>query len=100
MTSQQRKNQKKQIMAKIRAVAEILRRWDPIGICPGDFAPADEYDDYAPQIVTLVAQGISIEQLARHLETVRTQTIGVEANRSHDETIAKEIIRTLRFRLA
>ena len=100
MSSHQKKMQKQQAMSKIRAVEEILRRWDPIGVCPGDFAPADEYDDYAPHIVSLVAQGTSIEQLAQHLETIRTQAIGVEANRSHDRDIAKEIIRTLRFKPA
>ncbi len=100
MSSRQKKMRKQQVMSKIRAVEEILRRWDPIGVFPGDFAPADEYDDYAPHIVSLVAQGTSIEQLAEHLENLRTQTIGVEANRDHDRTIAKEIIRTLRFTCA
>jgi hypothetical protein len=100
VTAPRHKQRKKLVMSQIRAVAEILKRWDPIGVCPGEFAPADEYDDYAPHIVTLVAQGISIEQLTRHLEAIRTQRIGIEAHRRHDQTIAKEIIRTLRFKLA
>ena len=90
--------QKKQAMSQIRTVEKILRRWDPIGVCPGDFAPADEYDGYAPHIVSLVAQGTSIEQLTRHLEDLRTRIIGVEANRNYDRNIAKEIIRKLRFK--
>ena len=100
MSAHQKKKQKRQAMSKIRAVQKILRRWDPIGICPGDFAPVDEYDDYAPHIVSLVAQGSSIEQLTQHLESIRVQAIGVEANRDHDRDIAKAIIRTIRFKSA
>jgi hypothetical protein len=96
--SRQKKKQKQQAMSKIHAVEEILRRWDPIGVCPGDFAPADEYDDYAPHIVSLVAQGASIEQLTQHLENIRMLAIGVEIDRNHDRNIAKEIIRALRFK--
>lgn len=99
MSSRKTKMLKKKAVAQIRTVEEILRRWDPIGILPGDFAPADEYDDYAPHVVSLVAGGISIEQLTQHLENVRTQVIGVEANRDHDCKIAKAILRSLRFKI-
>jgi hypothetical protein len=34
-------------------VEGILRRWDPIGVRPGELAPIDEYDSYAPHIVSI-----------------------------------------------
>ena len=67
-------------MGRVAKVQEILRRWDPIGVQPGELAPADEYDSYAPHIVSMVAQGCSREQLGAHLETIRTEAIGVEAH--------------------
>ena len=76
----------------------ILRRWDPIGVRPGEFAPADEYDSYAPHIVSLVVGGCSIAQLSQHLEDLRIRTIGVEANGERDGETAAEIVRTLRIR--
>lgn len=83
-------------MKKISAVQEILRRWDPIGIAPGSFGPADEYDEYAPHIVTLVMQGCTEGDLSRHLGIVRTEVIGVEEQPSWDAKIAQEILETLK----
>jgi len=83
-------------MDRVAKVQEILRRWDPIGVHPGKLAPADEYDSYAPHIVSMVAQGCSQEQLCTHLGTVRTDTMQVRANRERDWEIASEIIQAVR----
>ncbi len=83
-------------MKKISAVQEILRRWDPIGIAPGSFGPADEYDEYASHIVTLVMQGCTEGDLSRHLGIIRTEVIGVEEHLSWDAKIAEEILAALR----
>ncbi len=83
-------------MRHVAEVQSILRRWDPIGIQPGELGPADEYDNYAPHIVSLVSQGCSVQMLARHLEDLRTGPIGVEANPERDREIAKEIVEVLR----
>jgi hypothetical protein len=82
----------------ISRVQELLRRWDPIGVLPGEVAPADEYDSYAPSIVSLVAQGCSREQLCAHLETIRTRTIGLGPNHDRDWQTAGEIIGAIRGR--
>jgi hypothetical protein len=95
-TSSDRKRQKRQALAHIHTVEAILRRWDPIGVRPGEFAPADEYDDYAPHIVSMVIGGCTIAQLSQHLGHIRTHTIGVEANRKRDLRIAIDIVRALR----
>ena len=83
-------------MVRVARVQSILRRWDPIGVRPGEIAPEDEYDSYAPHIVSLVERGSSVEQLAGYLAKLRTETIGVEAHPERDAEIAREIVETLR----
>jgi hypothetical protein len=68
MESLNRKASKDAAMQQIRTVEEILRRWDPIGVEPGIFAPPDEYDRYAPHIVSMVQNGCTIGELAAHLD--------------------------------
>jgi len=85
-------------MNRVSMVQDILRRWDPIGIAPGEFGPADEYDGYAPHIVSMVVQGCSTEELSKHLEVIRVETIGVEVNPDRDREIAGEILKAIRDR--
>ena len=77
-------------MRQVHRVQAILRRWHSIGVHPGDLASADEYDSYAPHIVSLVAQGCSFAQLSRHLGELRVGVIGLEANPERDGEIANE----------
>jgi hypothetical protein len=81
--------------SKIRLVQGVLRRWDPIGVQPGRFAPADEYDSYAPQIVSMVESGCSADALVAHLERLSVDTMGVGSNLRASTKFAAEIIRTL-----
>ena len=81
---------------KLRAVEGILRRWDPVGVKPGQFAPEDEYNGYAPQIVSLVENGCSSAVLAAHLEHLSVHKIGVGSNVRASTKFAAEIMRTLR----
>jgi len=96
VTPSDRKRQKRQALVYVHTVEAILRRWDPIGVRPGEFAPADEYDSYAPHIVSMVLGGCTIAQLAQHLTHLRTCVIGVEVNSKRDLRIAIEIVRALR----
>jgi hypothetical protein len=96
MAAGNRKDRKRAAMAHVARVQDILRRWDPIGVRPGEFAPADEYDDYAPHIVSMVIGGSTIAKLSEHLEHLRTHTMGIKANRKRDMRIAIEIVRALR----
>src|SRR5687767_14513023 len=95
MTTLDHKTRKDEAITKIRLVEGILRRWDPIGIKPGQFAPADEYDSYAPHIVSMVASGCTAEALAAHLEHLSVHTMGVGSNTRVNAKFAAEIIRTL-----
>jgi hypothetical protein len=93
--SNNRRTQKKEAMVRIHAVQEILRRWDPMDLAPGKFAPKDEYDDYAYPIVSLVSQGCSVEQLFEHLRSLRIDMATMRDNIQNDKTIAREIIAAL-----
>jgi hypothetical protein len=81
---------------KIRLVEAVLRRWDPIGVQPGRFAPAEEYDHFAPQIVSMVESGCSADELVTHLERLSVETLGVGSNLRTSTKYAAEIMRTLR----
>lgn len=96
MRSDDNNARKKEAMMQVRVVQAILRRWDPIGVEPGEVAPADEYNSHAPHIVSLVAEGCSVDYLSSHLQRLRTDTIGVEANPKRDTGIANEIVAALR----
>lgn len=95
MDHQVKKRAKQEMMARVRIVEAILRRWDPMDLAPGAFAPADEYDDYAPRIVSLVVQGCSSEQLLAHLRKLRLGMVCMRDNPQRDRDIAAEIMAAL-----
>ena len=64
-------------MADIRAVEAILRRWDPIGVEPGTMVPADEYDSYAPYLVSMIRNGCTLGEVTSRLEYLSSETMGL-----------------------
>ena len=76
----------------VSRVQEILKRWDPLDVRPGEFAPIDEYDSYAPHIVSMVAQRCSLEELCAYLQSLRVERMGVGADSRRDHEIAGEIL--------
>lgn len=90
------RNRKQNAMDRVAEVEKILRRWDPIGVAPGSLAPADEYDSYAPPIVSMIARGCSKEELCEHLGVVRNDEMGVPEDPMRDREIADDIIAALR----
>jgi hypothetical protein len=100
MAAPDRKGLKNAAMADIRIVEAILRRWDPIGVEPGTLGPADEYDNYAPHIVSMVNSGCKVEELASHLENLAVVTIGIgpssASSRAHSLDFASQIVGHLR----
>ena len=100
MSALDRKTRKNDAMESIRIVEEILRRWAPIGVQPGVDAPADEYDSYAPYIVSMVGNGCTVAEVASRLEFLAVETMGLwpsspEARKHHGE-FAAQIVDTLR----
>jgi hypothetical protein len=91
-----KRDRRRRARARIEAVQAVLRRWDPIGILPGKAGPADEYDSYAPHIVTLVSEGASVGKVAAHLGKLRIGAIGLGPDPHRDAEVAAEIIEVLR----
>jgi hypothetical protein len=90
------KGKKNEAMTQVRMVQKCLCRWDPIGVHPRVFVgPVDEYNSYAPHIVSMVVKGCSLDELSGHLQSLRTNVMGVPANPSWDQTIAADILATL-----
>jgi hypothetical protein len=81
--------------AKIRLVESVLRRWDPAGVQPGRFAPADEYDGHAPRIVSMIEGGCTADALIAHLEHLSIEVLGVGSNLRASTKFAAEMMRTL-----
>ncbi|MBI5364741.1 MAG: hypothetical protein HZA53_16315 [Planctomycetes bacterium] len=82
-------------MSRVSRVQGVLRRWDPISVRPGEDAPADEYDGYAPRIVSMVVNGCSRKLLSAHLGVIRVDTIGVAPNPERDWEIAGDTLEAL-----
>jgi hypothetical protein len=78
--------------AKLEKVQSLLRRWDPIEVCPGQDAPADEYNRYAPQIVGMLSRGATKAEVMAYLRMVRTELIGLPKNDVRDESFAIELV--------
>jgi len=95
-----KKKLKSTATSEIRAVQEILRLWDPINVGPGSVAPLDEYDGYAPHIVSMVKSGCTIAELAAHLEHLCTDTMGIGPSSAespaHSLRFATQIVHRLR----
>ena len=75
-------------------VEAALRRWDPIGVMPGPGSadgPLDEYDAYAPGIVSLLRGGANADALEEYLTEVRTQRMGLPRALGADRAVASEI---------
>lgn len=85
---------KRETRGHIRAVEELLRKWDPIGVIPDlaeDGGPLDEYDSYAPFIVGMLHRGADLAELAAHLNYCRTSAMGLFPDREADMATANAI---------
>ena len=95
-----RKERNRTAMAAIGLVEALLREWDPIGVEPGTVAPLDEYDSYAPTIVSMVTGGCAVDGLAAHLEHIATAHMGLKRStpesQAHSLNAAAKMIRALR----
>ena len=58
----------------------------------GPAVPArDEYDSYAPHILSLLYAGSALMALADHLEKLRMVDMGLPRQRERDEEAAREL---------
>ena len=78
-------------------VQAVLRRWDPIGVFIGmgddpDCAWRDEYDSYAPQLLTLLSHQARVNTIERELRRIRTQAMGLPPRADLDHPVAAELV--------
>lgn len=83
-------------MHSVRFVERALRDWDALGILRGCSMPEDEYDSYAPHIVSMAANGVSVDEIASHLGRLRTEYLGAHRDEDKDRAIAIHIAQQLR----
>jgi hypothetical protein len=85
---------KADVRRQLAGVESILRAWDPIGVLPGpddDQGPMDEYDSYAPAILSMLYRGVTVQLLAEHLSTIRTEFIGLPRDLPRDTATAEKL---------
>ena len=62
----------------------LLWRWDPIGVAHYFPNTADEYDEYAPEIVELLRRGATAAEIEEHL--IEVERVQMDMSRPRDET--------------
>lgn len=83
------------VKVQLRAVARILRAWDPIGVIVDPDAPEgplDEYDSYAPSILGKLQSGIDVNALAQNLNELATARMGLHGNIDRDRIYAEQLV--------
>ena len=67
--------------------------WDPIGV--NDIAPRDEYQDYVPEICSLIIQNKSVSDIAGKLYQIENEVLGIEGDMDHCLNVANKIIKEI-----
>jgi hypothetical protein len=68
----------------------LMSEWDPIGF--GHLLPADEYDSYIPMIYSAIQSRARVEDLAKHLEQIETERIGLPARPEVNRQVARSLL--------
>ena len=72
-----------EIKSRVTTVEDALRHWDPIGVIDlrlEDGLPPNEYDSYAPEILSRLEAGADGKQIAQQLANIRSSQIGLGNN--------------------
>lgn len=70
--------------------AILIREWDPIGVSDEPNAQG-EYDSYIPLIYRLLKDGVADELVARYLQHIEVDLIGVLPRPDRNLEIAKRL---------
>ncbi len=81
---------------RLKYVEQVLfNDWDPIGVNVG-FEAFDEYDSYAPHIVSMWFDGsLTEETLVQYLLEIEAKQMGLKGSESSVRNVAKKLISTL-----
>jgi hypothetical protein len=86
----------RELAEQVRRVAALLRSdWDPIGQGEIPDLPDDEYDSYAPILVSMVSRGLTDAELVERLLELEREVIGA-ASAADLYALAREIRRAVR----
>jgi hypothetical protein len=76
------------VIPELEAIKSLfLHEWDPIGVADAPEA-ADEYDNYALRVFTMLHQGKTADDIAKYLEWVETDYMGLSATSGRGGRIA------------
>ena len=76
-----------------RGSAALREHWDPIGGGQMPDLPPDEYENYAPHIITLIREGADDFKLVAHLRELERVAMGLRPS-PPDDVLA--VVRKLR----
>jgi hypothetical protein len=82
-------------------VQEFLALWDPIGVIDlleEEGLLPNEYDSYAPAILTMLRAGTTRVEIVRHLGLIQTRFMGLGDSPDHDGWIADQLLEWWRSR--
>ena len=87
---------KKDYKQRLKYVEQILfNDWDPIGVNMG-FEAFDEYDSYAPRIVSMWFDGSFTEEtIVEYLLDVETKRMGLSGDEENARKVESKLIGTM-----
>ena len=83
-------------MASVAQMRDEVRRilvadWDPIGV--GDVPQArDEYDEYLPPLLGMLASGTSVRKLSSYLLKIERDSLGLEGDPDRANRVATRLL--------
>ena len=81
----------------IEVIEIALRHWDPIGVIDmndDDDICDDEYDSYAPAILTMLENGKNAKGISNHLAQLRhvSMCLGIKHPSEHEDELGEKLI--------
>lgn len=82
---------------RLKYVEQVLfNDWDPIGVNDAGIAAFDEYDDYAPKIVSMWFDGnLTEDAIVEYLLEVATERMGLQGNEEKARQVARKLVDSL-----
>jgi hypothetical protein len=94
MASNQVEGNSDTYLKNLRAVSHLMyEEWQPIGF--GSFLPKDEYDPYAAEVLAMVRDGSSEEEICSHLIRIESELMATVADFERAQAVARRIFTLL-----
>lgn len=88
---------KKRTEACLEVIKGALRHWDPIGVIDllvEDGLPDNEYDSYAPGVLSLLEKGKNAEGISNHLAQLRkvSMELGNDRPTEREQELGEKLV--------